>query len=265
MSAPAHESIRARPGARPSRTLTLTRASFHAYTRDMTSLFFTFAFPLAFLALFGAMYSGESLEGKPYVQYVASGVLSWGVANAAVFGTAFTLMQWRRDDVLRLIRLTPTPLTAVLGSRLLITLGIAACQVALFVGVAMLPVFGLQPASTWPLLVPTLVCGVTAFLAVGGLIGTFADTPEAVAAVSNLVMVPMAFLSGAFIPLASMPDYIQDVSRLLPLRYLNEAAMAALIGDDAPATVAACCLVLIGFAAVLSLLLLRVFRWSPRR
>jgi len=265
MSALTQDRISDRHTVRPSSTLTLTRSSYRAYVRDKASLFFTFAFPLAFLALFGAMYRGESLEGRPYVQYIASGVLSWGVANAAVFGTAFTLMQWRRDDLLRLIRLTPTRLPVVLASRLLITLGIAACQVALFVGVAMLPTFGLRPASTWPLLVPALVCGVTAFLAVGGLIGTFAETPEAVAAVSNLVMVPMAFLSGAFIPLAAMPEYLQDISRLLPLRYLNDATMAALNGDDAATTVANCCLVLLGTALVLSLVLLRVFRWSARR
>ncbi|WP_028661093.1 ABC transporter permease [Nocardioides insulae] len=248
-----------------SATIALTTSSWRAYLRDKASLFFTFAFPLAFLVLFGAMYRDQELEGVPYVQYVASGVLSWGVANAAVFGTAFTLMQWRRDDLLRLIRLTPTRVPSVLGARLLITLAIAACQVALFIGVAMLPAFGLSPARTWPLLVPVLVCGVMAFLAVGALIGTYAETPEAVAAVSNILMVPMAFLSGAFIPLAAMPDYLQDISRVLPLTYLNEAAMAALNGTDAGATVATSSAALLGFAVVFSLVLLRVFRWDAKR
>jgi ABC-2 type transport system permease protein len=248
-----------------SATAALTVASCRAYVRDKASLFFTFAFPLAFLLLFGAIYQGESLAGRPYVQYVASGVLTWGVANAAVFGTAFTLMQWRRDDLLRLIRLTPTRLPSVLTSRLLVTLGIAACQVGLFVGVAMLPTFGLRPAGTWPLLVPVLVSGVAAFLVVGGLIGTFAETSEAVAAVSNLLMVPMAFLSGAFIPLESMPGYLQDVSRLLPLRYLNDAVLAALNGDDAVGAAVTACAVLLGFTVLLAAVLLKVFRWSPRR
>ncbi len=248
-----------------SATFALTAASCRAYVRDKSSLFFTFAFPLAFLVLFGAIYRGESLAGRPYVQYVASGVLSWGVANAAVFGTAFTLMQWRRDDLLRLIRLTPTRLPAVLASRLLVTLGIAVCQVGLFVGVAMLPSYGLRPAATWPVLVPVMVCGVAAFLVLGGLIGTFAETPEAVAAVSNLVMVPMAFLSGAFIPLASLPGYLQDLSRALPLRYMNEAVLGAIDGGDALGTAATACLVLVGYVVVLAAVLLRVFRWNPRR
>ena len=248
-----------------SATLALTTASYRAYVRDKSSLFFTFAFPLAFLLLFGAIYQDQTLAGRPYVQYVASGVLSWGVANAAVFGTAFTLMQWRRDDLLRLVRLTPTRVLSVLAARLLITLAIAACQVGLFLGVAMLPAFGLRLADTWPVLVPVIVCGVAAFLVVGGLIGTFAETPEAVAAVSNLLMVPMAFLSGAFIPLESMPGWLQDLSRVLPLRYMNEAVLAAMNGEDAYATAATACAVLLGFGLVLAVVLLRVFRWSARR
>jgi ABC-2 type transport system permease protein len=245
-----------------SATRALTLSSTRAYLRDKSSLFFTFAFPLAFLVLFGAIYADELLGDQPYIAYVASGVLSWGVANAAVFGTAFTLMQWRRDDLLRLIRLTPTRLPSVLTARMLVTLGIAAAQVGLFLAVAMLPFFGLQPSGSAPLLVPVLVAGVAAFLVVGGLVGTFTDTPEAAAAVSNLLMVPMAFLSGAFIPLESMPGFVQGLSRALPLRYLTDATRAALSGQDVQPTVWVSCVVLLGFAGLGGLLLLKVFRWS---
>jgi ABC-2 type transport system permease protein len=245
-----------------SATMALTASSTRAYLRDKSSLFFTFAFPLAFLVLFGAIYADQLLGDQPYIAYVASGVLSWGVANAAVFGTAFTLMQWRRDDLLRLIRLTPTRLPSVLTARMLVTIAIAACQVGLFLAVAMLPFFGLQPSGSAPLLVPVLVAGVAAFLVIGALIGCFTDTPESAAAVSNLLMVPMAFLSGAFIPLQSMPGFIQDLSRALPLRYLTDASRAALSGEDVQSTVWVSCAVLLGFAAVGALVLLRVFRWS---
>lgn len=88
----------------------LSQAGYRAYTRDKTTLFFTFAFPLLFLIVFGLIFQGQEVEesGKPYINYIAPGVLSWGVANAAVFGVGFTLMQWRRDDILRLVRMTPT-------------------------------------------------------------------------------------------------------------------------------------------------------------
>ena len=61
------------------------RANYRAYVRDRTTLFFTFAFPLFFLGIFGLIFRGQTVEpdGLPYINYIAPGVLSWGVGNAA--------------------------------------------------------------------------------------------------------------------------------------------------------------------------------------
>ncbi|RLU81540.1 ABC transporter [Streptomyces griseocarneus] len=242
----------------------LTKASYRASVRDRTTVFFTFAFPLIFLVVFGLIFRGKTVteSGRGYIDYIAPGVLSWGVGNAAVFGVAFTLMQWRRDDLLRLVRLTPTPLGSVLASRYVIALAIGAVQALLFVGVALLPVFGLRVDATWPWAVPVLVCGITAFLAIGLVIGARADTPEAVAAVANCVMVPMAFLSGSFYPLDAMPSWLQSVSRVLPLHYLNDGISKALSGRADLGSTALACAGLAVFALIFGAVAVRVFRWS---
>lgn len=244
----------------------LTRAGHKAYTRDRTTLFFTFAFPLLFLVVFGLIFSGKDVEqsGAPYIDYIAPGVLSWGVANAAVFGVGFVLMQWRRDDILRLIRMTPVRLPAVLASRYVLAVAIGVVQSVLFVGVAMLPPFGLTPAGSWPLALPVLVLGITAFLAVGVIVGTFAKTPEAVAAVANCLMIPMAFLSGSFFPIDAMPGWMQDLAHALPLHYLNDGVSAALTGSGSGSDIALACGVLAGVALVLGAVALKTFRWSDR-
>lgn len=244
----------------------LRGAGYLAYTRDRTTLFFTFAFPLLFLVVFGLIFSGEDVEesGRPYISYIAPGVLSWGVANAAVFGVAFVLMQWRRDDILRLIRMTPAPLSAVLGSRFTLALGVGAVQAVLFVAVAMLPAFGLRLSGGWPLAVPLLVLGITAFLALGAVVGSFTTTPEAVAAVANCLMVPMAFLSGSFYPLDAMPGWMQTLSWVLPLRHLNDGLSAALTGSGGVADMALAAGGLTVFCAVFGVLAVRSFRWSDR-
>ena len=75
-----------------------------------------------------------------------------------------------------------------------------------------------------------LALGVTAFLAMGVVIGNYANTPEAVAAIANCVMVPMAFLSGSFFPIDTMPEWLQTFSRILPLRYLSDGLAGAITG-----------------------------------
>ncbi|MFF5337953.1 ABC transporter permease [Streptomyces sp. NPDC013181] len=242
----------------------LAAAGYRAQIRDKTTLFFTFAFPLLFLVVFGLIFRGQDVEesGLSYLSYTAAGVLSWGVANAAVFGIAFTLMQWRTDDILRLIRMSPAPLSAVIGSRYAIALVVGAVQSLLFVGVAMLPLFGLRPASGWPLLIPVLLLGVTTFLLLGVIIGSFADTPESVAATANFLMLPMAFLSGSFFPLDSMPSWLQNVSVVLPLRYLNDAVSHALAGRGDLSDVWVGCAGLVFFALVFGVAAVKTFRWT---
>lgn len=242
----------------------LTTAGYRASVRDRTTVFFTFAFPLIFLVVFGLIFRGKTVaeSGRGYIDYIAPGVLSWGVGNAAVFGVAFTLMQWRRDDLLRLVRMTPTPLASVLASRYVIALVVGAVQAALFIGVALLPVFGLRVDATWPLALPVLVCGITAFLAIGMVIGSRADTPEAVAAVANCLMVPMAFLSGSFYPLDAMPSWLQSVSKVLPLGYLNDGISKAVSGRADLASTGVACGGLAVFALVFGVIALKTFRWS---
>ncbi|MFF2850666.1 ABC transporter permease [Streptomyces sp. NPDC058001] len=244
----------------------LTGAGYRAQVRDKATLFFTFAFPLLFLVVFGLIFRGQEVEetGRPYISYIAPGVMSWGVANAAVFGVAFTLMQWRRDDLLRLIRMTPTRLPTVLASRYVLALVVGAVQAVVFVAVAMLPVFGLTLDARWPLALPVLVLGITAFLTIGVVIGSYADTPEAVAAIANFLMVPMAFLSGSFLPLDMMPSWLQTVSRVLPLRYLNDAVSAALSGRGGLGDIAVGCAGLAVFTLLFGALALKTFRWSNR-
>ena len=245
----------------------LTAANYRAYVRDRTTLFFTFAFPLFFLGIFGLIFRGQTVEpdGLPYINYIAPGVLSWGVGNAAVFAVGFTLVQWRRDDLLRLIWRTPTRTRSVVAARCSVALGVGLVQAALFVAVALLPVFGLRLTSTWPLALPVLVAGIAAFLALGVVVGTVCDTPEAVGAVGNFVMVPMAFLSGAFYPMSMMPGWLQTVSWALPLRYFNDGVADALSGRATWAQTGLDCAALAGFAVLFGLIGLRAFRWSDRR
>jgi ABC-2 type transport system permease protein len=243
----------------------LTRAAYLASIRDRTTVFFTFAFPLVFLLVFGLLFRGQTVnDGLPYINYVAPGVLSWGVGNAALFGPAFALMHWRRDDILRLVWRTPTPLPTVLGSRFAVAVGTGIAQAVLFTAIALLPLFGLHLSGDWPLALPLLVLGVAAFLAMGLVVGSLADTPEAVAAIANCVMVPMAFLSGAFYPADLLPGWIQAMSWIFPLRYLDHGLTDILAGRAGLGPLGLDCLGLAAFTALFGLIAARTFRWSNR-
>jgi ABC-2 type transport system permease protein len=95
---------------------------------------------------------------------------------------------------------------------------------AIFLGLAT-TAFGLQLVGAWWVTPLLLLCGCLSFMAIGLLAGAVSKTAEAAAGFANFIVLPMAFLSGTFIPLDQAPEWIQQVSKVLPLRYLNEGML----------------------------------------
>ncbi|SHG03555.1 ABC transporter permease [Streptoalloteichus hindustanus] len=196
------------------------------------------------------------------IQFLTPGLLSWAVSTSAIFGSAVTLVSWRRKQVLRRIRLAPVPVSTVLSSRLLVSMGIAVGQTALFIGVASTPVFGLSLSGQWWLALPLVMLGTLAFFAIGMFAGSFAKTEETATAAANLVVLPMAFLSGTFFPIQNAPGWLQAVSQALPLRHLTDGMLDVMVRGKGIEALAVPAAVLVGFAVVLGAVASRLFRWD---
>jgi ABC-2 type transport system permease protein len=196
------------------------------------------------------------------IQYLTPGLLSWSVATSAVFGSALTLVSWRRRQVLRRLRLAPVSALSVLTSRLGVSFAVALLQAAVFILLAMTPVFGLKLAGSWWLAVPLLAVATLAFFSVGMLAGAFTKTEEAAGAVVNLIVLPMAFLSGTFFPLDASPPWLQTVSTALPLRHLNDGMLDVMVRGQGASALVVPVAVLLGFAVGVGAIALRLFRWD---
>ncbi len=198
---------------------------------------------------------------KP-IQFITGGILSWGVATSAAFGAALTIVSWRRKQLLRRVRLAPAPVWAVVAARVGVSLVVAFVQAALYIGIALTPPFGLQLAGSWWLAAPLLLCGTLAFLSIGLFVGSVAKTEEAASAMANFIVLPMAFLSGTFFDISAAPGWLQTVSKLLPLRHMNDAMIDVLARGQGASQIVTPCLILLGFAVVLTALGARLFRWD---
>jgi len=196
------------------------------------------------------------------IQYLTPALLSWSVATSAVFGAAMTLVSWRRRQVLRRLRLAPVAPLTVLTSRLGVAFSVALLQAAVFIAIASTPLFGLRLSGQWWLAVPLLAIGTVAFFAIGMLAGSFAKTEEAANAVANLLVLPMAFLSGTFFPIDAAPRWLQIVSNTFPLRHLTDGMLDVMVRDQGVGALLRPGAVLVGFAVVLAAVALPLFRWD---
>jgi ABC-2 type transport system permease protein len=203
----------------------------------------------------------EDESVKP-IQYLTPGLLGWSIAMSASFMSALTLVNWRKKRILRRLWLAPVGPGTVIGARVAVSLGLALGQVGLFLGVASIPYYGLRLTGSWWLALPLAACGTLAFMSIGLLVGAWAKTEEAANGALQVVVLPMAFLSGSFFPTDMMPGWLRAVSQVLPLKHLNEAIQDVLTRGESWGAALPVMGGLLAFTAVLTLVAARLFRWD---
>lgn len=201
-------------------------------------------------------------ESLKEIQYLTPGLLGWAIAMGAVFGTAYNLVSWRKKRILRRLWLAPVGAISVVSARVGVNLVLALAQTAIFVGIAALPYYGLQLTGDWWLSVPLVLAGSLAFMSIGLVVGAWAKSEEAANGMAQLIVLPMAFLSGAFFPLDVVPAWVRSVSEFLPLKHLADALQGVLTQGESWGTALPVIGGLLLFAALLTLLAKQLFRWD---
>jgi ABC-2 type transport system permease protein len=201
-------------------------------------------------------------ESLNTIQFITPGLLGWAVATGATFGAALTLVTWREKRILRRLRLAPISPATVVTARVGISVVIALAQTAIFLAVALLPYFGLRLTRYWWMAIPLVIVGTLAFLSIGLLAGAFAKSQEGASAIVNILVLPMAFLSGSFFPLDNAPSWLQTVSQIFPLKHLNTAMLDVMVRDRDPTAVLPEMGILLGFAVVVTAIASRLFKWD---
>ncbi|MDO5610052.1 MAG: ABC transporter permease [Pseudomonadota bacterium] len=188
----------------------------------------TLLFPLVFYIMFGVLLNRGSGAAGSYL-LATYGV--FGVMGAALFGFGASVAMERDNGLLRLRRAMPSPpgayLIAKLGMAMLFAILISVSLLALAVGLAAVQITPTQAL----LLVVVNVMGALPFAALGLYIGSLASGNGAVAII-NLVFLPMAFLSGLWLPLAMLPGWLATAAPLWPAYHLAQIALKV-IGQDA--------------------------------
>jgi ABC-2 type transport system permease protein len=203
----------------------------------------------------------EDKSLKP-IQYLAPGLLGWAIASGGAFGASITLVNWRQTKLLRRLRLAPVSVGSVVLARVGISLALALVQLAVFLAIATLPYFGLRLSADWWMAIPVVACGTLAFLSIGLLVGSFTKTQQAATAIANIIILPMAFLGGAFVPLDYAPTWIKEVSYAMPLRYLVTGMQNVMARGEGPVSALPAVGILLGLTAVLTFAAMRAFRWD---
>jgi ABC-2 type transport system permease protein len=232
------------------------------FWRSREAALFIFLFPLLLFVLLGALYSGK-IYGKPAPYALLAGMIAYGCANTAFAGLAIQLVTRRELGILKRLRATPLPAHTYVAAVLTSTLINFALQVvALFVLGRILYDTPFPDAAGS--LAGAVVVGAAVFAALGVATTTFIRSAEGSSAVVNFILLPAAFLSGAFGPTASYPAFLRAIGDVLPLKYFVDLVNAIYLRDQAiwekPEDLA----VLAAWGAGGLVVAVLKFRWEPR-
>ncbi len=195
----------------------------------------TILFPAVFYVFFGIAMGSFGAGGIHMASYLLATYGTFGVVGAALFGFGVGVATERGQGWLEVKRATPMPPGAYFAGKIAVSAIFAAAIVAVLFTLGATLGHVAFPVATWLRLGLTLVAGTAPFCAMGLAIGYFAG-PHSAPAVVNLIYLPMALLSGLWVPIEVMPHVVQAIAPYLPPYHLAQLALAAIgAGRGAPA------------------------------
>ena len=222
--------MRTRFGWAITDTLTITRRNLLVWMRVPAYLVFTVIQPVMFVLLFRYVFGGAIHVAGNYVNFLMPGIIAQ-TAAFATFGTAIALAQELKKGVIDRLRSMPMARSAVLAGRLVADTGRMLVTILIIVGVGYAVGFrfsnGVVPAIAMVLLATVFglaICCISAYtgLAIGD--------EESVQAFGLIWLFPLTFLSSAFVPIATMPGWLQAFANNQPVTYVIDTMRALALG-----------------------------------
>jgi len=232
---PARELPRPRHGAGfVSTTLQVGKRTFLRTVRTPQVFVIGLVQGAMFLLIFRYVFGGAITSGVRYVDFLVPGFVGTGVLFSGMsssIGAAQDLVEGLFDR----LRSLPVPRLGVLAGRVLADTALAGLGLLVTVAVGFAVGFRTS-ASIGSLLVAVGLClvGSFAFTWMFVLLGVLAGNPQAAQGMGLLVF-PFTFVSSAFVPVESMPGWMQAFARNQPLTQLVNATRAFSFGDKAQA------------------------------
>jgi ABC-2 type transport system permease protein len=225
----------AKRGSHTSRRRQLTLVGWQvlyeqrSFWRNRRRAVSSFAFPLMFLVIFGAITHGARLKSQgniTFIDFYVPGIIAYAVMVIGFTSMAMGIALLRESGVLKRMRTTPMPWSAYLAGVVLSTVVtvIAAVLLLLLVGVVF---YGANlRSSKLPGLIVTIVLGTACFTSLGIAVSRFIPKPDSGMPMLMFIVLPLSFVSNVFFPLEGSKT-LEEIGKIFPLRPLAEGLAPA--------------------------------------
>ena len=161
--------------------------------------------------------------------FLVPGLIAYISMISAVVSTALSIVREKERGTIEQVRMAPLGAFAfVLGKTIpYFVLAFASAMGVVFVAMVL---FGLPMNGSWVLLLAAVALFLIGALGLGLLISSVAETQQVAFQLALLAsFLPTLMLSGFVFPIASMPQVLQAITRVVPARYFLTALRGILL------------------------------------
>ena len=228
----------AAPGGGPAWALrdaaSMAGRNLRRRSRQPEQIVFVFISPIMFVLLFRYVFGGAigGLQGLNYVNYLIPGIAVQTVLFSAGT-TGFALADDLQKGFVKRLRSLPMARSAVFGGRVASDTVLNAVGLVILIATGF--AVGFRPADALGLVLAALLLLLFALAVSLGyaLIGLTVRSPEAVNAATFPIIFPLTFASSAFVPVETMPSWLQGFATHQPVSVVINAARSLILGDTA--------------------------------
>ncbi len=241
-----------------SNTWSLTKIRILLALRNKAFIFFGVAMPLAFLFFFEIVFA-KGVSEK--VAYVLGAILTVTVMGS-FWGLSVQLVMFREQGILRRFRLAPVSAGALLASSIFANYVLVFPAIVIEFVICRF-VFGMTTWGNLWYVFLLVTIGAATFSAFGLIIASVTNTMQETQVINNLIWSAFLFLSGATVPLAFFPHWIQAVALFSPATYMATGLEGAMT-HTATIHEVTTDLIALAVGLIVSFEISRqLFRWEP--
>lgn len=218
--------------------LLLARRNLLHYVRIPSLIIFSTITPVMFVVLFGYVFGGAiRIPGLSYIDYLMPGIFAQTVAFGAT-QTGIGLAEDLSKGMVDRLRSLPMARSAVLVGRTLADTARNVVVVGLMAGVGLLIGFRFHNGPLPSLAgLGLVVLFALAFSWISAAIGLSVGSVESAQSSGFVWVFPLTFASSTFVPVATMPGWLEAFARVNPVTHVVDALRALFLGGPTLAPV----------------------------
>jgi ABC-2 type transport system permease protein len=193
--------------------------------------------------------------------YLFAGLMGFAVLSLAIFGMANGFPADKKTGSLRRLRATPLRASQLVLATAIEYVLIGLLSMALMLVVSM-TLFDFQMRGNYLTLLAFSITGIFCLFGFGLAIGGWAKNENQSAPLSNLVAIPMMFLSGVFFPVFLMPGFLQAIASFLPLTPIVDGIRMITTENASLLDLGPQLGIIAAWTAGIYILAFKIFRWE---